>query len=57
MTYSDGKITFGSALPGSYTVTISDANGKYAPVTATFTVSTNKAAAQYDSSNVSLKAA
>lgn len=50
-------ITFGSALPGSYTVTISDANGKYAPVTATFTVSTNKAAAQYDSSNVSLKAA
>lgn len=52
-----GKITFGSALPGSYTVTVSDAKGKYAPVTATFTVSTNKAAAQYDSSNVSLKAA
>lgn len=57
MTYSDGKITFGSALPGSYTVTVSDAKGKYAPVTATFTVSTNNAAAQYDSSNVSLKAA
>lgn len=57
MTYSDGKITFGSALPGSYTVTISDANGKYAPVTASFTVSTNKPVAQYDSSNVSLKAA
>lgn len=57
MTYSNGTITFGSALPGSYTVTISDANGKYAPVTATFTVSTNKAAAQYDSNSVSLKAA
>lgn len=57
MTYSGGTITFGSALPGSYTVTVSDANGKYAPVTATFTVSTNNAAAQYDSSNVSLKAA
>ena len=57
MTHSDGTITFGSALPGSYTVTVSDAKGKYAPVTATFTVSTNNAAAQYDSSNVSLKAA
>lgn len=57
MTYSNGTITFGSALPGSYTVTISDANGNYAPVTATFTVSTNKAAAQYDSNSVSLKAA
>lgn len=50
-------ITFGSALPGSYTVTVSDAEGKYADVTASFTVSTSKAAAQYDSSNVSLKAA
>lgn len=57
MTYSGGTITFGSALPGSYTVTISDASGKYAPVTASFTVSTNKPVAQYDSSNVSLKAA
>ena len=50
-------ITFDSALPGSYKVTVSDAKGKYADVTASFTVSTNKAAAQYDSSNVSLKAA
>ena len=49
-------ITFGSALPGSYTVTVSDAKGKYADVTATFTVSTNNAAAQYDSNSVSLKA-
>lgn len=57
MDYVDGKIKFGSALPGSYTVTVSDAKGKYAPVTATFTVSTNNAAAQYDSNSVSLKAA
>lgn len=57
MTYSNGTITFNSALPGSYTVKVSDTKGKYADVTASFTVSTNKAAAQYDSSNVSLKAA
>lgn len=57
MTHKDGKINFGSALPGSYTVTVSDAKGKYADVTASFTVSTSKAAAQYDSESVSLKAA
>lgn len=57
MSYADGKIKFGSALPGSYTVTVSDAKGKYADVTASFTVSTSKAAAQYDSESVSLKAA
>lgn len=57
MTYSNGTITFNSALPGSYTVTVSDAKGKYADVTASFTVSTSKTVAQYDSSNVSLKAA
>lgn len=56
MTYSDGTITFNSALPGSYKVTVSDAKGKYADVTASFTVSTNKEAAQYDSESVSLKA-
>ncbi|UYJ30343.1 MAG: S-layer homology domain-containing protein [Clostridiaceae bacterium] len=57
MTYEDGKIKFGSALPGSYTVTVSDAKGKYADVTASFTVSTNNPAAQYDRESVSLKAA
>ena len=57
MSHADGKINFGSALPGSYTVTVSDAKGKYADVTASFTVSTNKTVAQYDESNVSLKAA
>lgn len=52
-----GKITFNSALPGSYEVTVSDANGKYANVTKSFTVSTSKVAAKYDSSSVSLKKA
>ena len=56
MTYSNDTITFNSALPGSYTVTVSDAKGKYADVTASFTVSTSKTVAQYDESNVSLKA-
>lgn len=57
MSYEDGKIKFGSALPGAYTVTVSDAKGKYADVTASFTVSTSKVAAKYDSSLVSLKKA
>ena len=57
MSYADGKINFGSALPGSYTVTVSDAKGKYADVTANFTVSTSTVAAKYDSESVSLKAA
>lgn len=57
MTHKDGKIKFGSALPGSYTVTVSDAKGKYADVTASFTVSTSKAAAKYDASSVALKKA
>lgn len=57
MTYSNDTITFNSALPGSYTVTVSDAKGKYADVTASFTVSTNNPAAQYDRESVSLKAA
>ena len=57
MSYADGKINFGSALPGSYTVTVSDAKGKYADVTANFTVSTSKVAAKYDASSVALKKA
>lgn len=56
MTYSNDTITFNSALPGAYTVTVSDAKGKYADVTASFTVSTNMTVAQYDSASVSLKA-
>lgn len=57
MTYSNGTITFNSALPGSYTVKVSDTKGKYVDVTASFTVSTSKAAAKYDASSVALKKA
>lgn len=57
MNHSGNTITFNSALPGSYKVTVSDAKGKYADVTASFTVSTSKVAAKYDSESVSLKAA
>lgn len=52
-----GKITFDSALPGAYEVTVSDANGIYADVTASFTVSTSTVAAKYDASSVALKKA
>nr|WP_302641827.1 penicillin-binding Tp47 domain C-containing protein [uncultured Agathobaculum sp.] len=54
MTYSDGKITFGSAQPGSYTVTVSDAKKKYAPVSTTFVLSTDTAVAGYNDTNKSL---
>ena len=54
MTYSDGKITFGSALPGSYTVTVSDAKKKYAPVSTTFVLSTDTAVAGYNDTSKSL---
>lgn len=57
MNHSGNTITFNSALPGSYKVTVSDAKGKYADVTASFTVSTSKAAAKYDASSVALKKA
>lgn len=52
-----GKITFDSALPGAYEVTVSDANGIYADVTASFIVSTSTDAAQYDAGSVALKKA
>ncbi len=54
MTYSDGKITFGSALPGSYTVTVSDTKNKYAPVSTTFVLSTDTAVAGYNDTSKSL---
>lgn len=59
MSYNEktGKITFDSALPGAYEVTVSDANGIYADVTASFTVSTSTVAAKYDASSVALKKA
>lgn len=40
--YKDGMITYGSdSKPGNYTVTVSDATGKYADTTATFELKTS----------------
>ena len=54
MTYSDGKITWTNAQPGSYTVTVSDAKNKYASVSTTFVLSTDTAVAGYNDTNKSL---
>ena len=40
------KVT--NLTPGTHTLTISDANGKYAPVSATFTATTDTVMASYD---------
>ena len=55
----NGKLTWtaGTVQPGTYTLTISDANGKYAPIQATVTLTTDEIRAVYDEENVTLKAA
>lgn len=47
----------GAPKPGVYELTISDSDGKYAPISGNFTISTAAAAAQYDASMLALKAA
>lgn len=54
MTYSGGAITWTDAQPGSYTVTVSDAKKKYAPVSTTFVLSTDTAVAGYNDTSKSL---
>ena len=45
----NGTLTFGKdTLPGSYTLEVSDGSGKYAPVTASFTLSSEEMPAQYN---------
>ena len=55
----NGKLTWtaGTVQPGAYTVTIKDANEKYAPIQATFTLTTDEIRAVYDEENITLKAA
>ena len=55
----NGKLTWttGTVQPGAYTVTISDANGKYAPIQTTVTLTTDEIRAVYDEENITLKAA
>ena len=47
----------GAPKPGTYTLTLSDSNGKYASLSGKFNISTATAAAQYDGSMLALKAA
>ena len=43
--------------PGSYTLVAADKSGKYAPLSATFTLTTAKNAAAFDASSLKLTAA
>lgn len=44
----EGLVSIESLTPGKHTVTVSDGNGKYAPVSAEFVAETDVAAAAYD---------
>lgn len=44
---SDTEISYTDALPASYTLTISDASGKYAEITSSFVLSTDSMPASY----------
>ncbi len=54
MTYTDGKLKWTDAQPGSYTLTISDTNHKYSSVSADFVLSTTTAVAGYNDTTKSL---
>ncbi len=47
-TVTDGEITYSGVQPGSYTLTVSDANGKYADVSTSFVLSTADVPVQFD---------
>ena len=49
--YADGKITTGTLEAGAHTLVISDTNGEYAPIQATFSVKEAAVPAVYDSEN------
>lgn len=55
--YSDGKLTFSGAKAGTYTLRVEDNGGKYAPMSASFVLSTDKAAAKYDAASKKLVSA
>ena len=52
--YKDSAVTVSNLTPGSHTLTLSDANGKYASVSTTFTATTETAVATYDEYNLAL---
>ena len=53
---SDEAVSFAEALPGSYTLVVSDANGKYADVKADFVLSTDVLPVAYDAETASIVA-
>lgn len=46
--FESDRIRYENAVPGAYTLTVSDASGKYASVSADFVLSTEAMPAQYD---------
>ncbi len=52
--YADGKLSFSNAQAGSYTLSVEDKGSKYAPISASFVLSTDKAAAKYDAASKKL---
>lgn len=57
--YADGKMTFDakSVLPGSYTITVSDESGVYAPISASVILTTDAMPAAYDAEKGAVVAA
>lgn len=53
---ADGVLTYADAVPGSYTLTVSDANGVYADVPASFTLTTADMPAAFDGTGKLVKA-
>lgn len=49
---NDSSVTYSNALPGKYTLTVSDASGKYADVNASFTLSTASVPADVSDSGI-----
>lgn len=58
-TYADGVLTFSpdTVQPGSYTITVSDANGVYAPISVSVVLTTEQMPAVFDAETNSLVAA
>lgn len=54
---TDGTLTFTDALPGAYTLTVKDTNGKYADLTAAFVLTTDELPVAFDSDTCVLIAA
>lgn len=51
------EMSYSGAAPGQYTLVVSDADGKYADLSASFEIKTDKMPATYDAESLSLKKA